>query len=191
MNKLNDLYKNGYQIIREFMTQSRAARMGEVFREYCTTNNVGPDSLVEQSHSEYNYIHFVQLLVERINQVNVILNEPVLPTFAYGRVYKSGATLLDHTDRPACEVSITAHLDGDSDWPIYMGRENEPVVLKPGDAVIYFGLKTRHWRPEFTGTYYTQCMLHYVRSRGQYRDHFFDSHKAQMLFQKYRESNKF
>ena len=49
------------------------------------------------------------------------------------------------------------------------------VSLKPGDAMIYLGCTARHWREEYTGNWYTQCFLHYVRSRGDKVLSVFDS----------------
>ena len=41
--------------------------------------------------------------------------------------------------------------------------------------MIYLGCKARHWREEFTGDWYSQCFLHYVRSRGDKVHAVFDS----------------
>jgi hypothetical protein len=102
----------------------------------------------------------------------------MLPTYSYARYYRKGETLEKHTDRPACEVSITLHLGSDrTPWPIYFTKPNGEVVsveLKAGQAVIYLGIISEHWRDEFKGQEYVQVFLHYVRSRGEYADHYFD-----------------
>jgi len=44
----------------------------------------------------------------------------LFPTYSYFRVYKHGDTLAKHTDRPACEISVTLCLgfEGEKPWPI-------------------------------------------------------------------------
>ena len=42
--------------------------------------------------------------------VEEISGEIVLPSYAYSRLYTNGDTLEKHTDRPACEVSMTIQL---------------------------------------------------------------------------------
>ena len=41
--------------------------------------------------------------------------------------------------------------------------------------MIYLGCTARHWREEYKGDWYTQCFLHYVRSRGDKVHAVFDS----------------
>ena len=45
-------------------------------------------------------------------------------------------------DRDACEISLTAHLDGDMGCSIFVqtpdGSDVE-VILEPGDALVYLG----------------------------------------------------
>jgi Rps23 Pro-64 3,4-dihydroxylase Tpa1-like proline 4-hydroxylase len=92
-------------------------------------------------------------------------------------VYKNGSELLRHTDRDACEISLTLHLHGDSTWPIWIetpNGEQRSVDLNPGDAMIYLGRTAPHWRDRYEGEYYTQVFLHYVRSRGDCAYAYFD-----------------
>jgi len=46
--------------------------------------------------------------------------------------------------------------------------------LSPGDGVIYKGTEIPHWRNEFTGDYYSQVFLHYVKADGKYKDNYRD-----------------
>ena len=92
------------------------------------------------------------------------LEMDLLPSFAWFRVYFEGDICRIHSDRPACEVSLSLLL-GSSDglpWsldigtrPIADGYEitddfgDEPFEsfdLGPGDAVLYFGSRRRHGR---------------------------------------------
>lgn len=103
-----------------------------------------------------------------------ILEEELLPTYSYARLYTNGNTLEKHTDRPSCEISITVQLGRSHHyaWPIYMGGKR--FDLAEGDGVIYKGCDIEHWRnvcdgPE--GYLSGQAFFHYVKKNGRYADH--------------------
>jgi uncharacterized protein YceK len=66
-----------------------------------------------------------------------------LPTYTYARVYTPGAILSRHTDRDACEISITLNLNQDTKWPIWIKK---PIkfyragdIIKDGDNAKSIG----------------------------------------------------
>ena len=125
-------------------------------------------------------IPFLELLCEKRNEVSSLIKESVLPTYSYCIIYDSGSKLIRHLDRPACEISLTVHLDGDVEWPIFIKKPSGEEVsfnLNPGDAVIYLGCIAEHWRNNFTGKYYSQIFLHYVRTNGPRSFAYFDKDK--------------
>ena len=100
-----------------------------------------------------------------------IANENLFPTFSWMRLYKNGSELKSHSDRPACEISLTLHLGGDKPWDLIMERPSgnfQNISLKnPGDAVLYLGCVATHSRRgPYEGENYGQVFLHYVRSQG-------------------------
>ena len=108
------------------------------------------------------------------------MGELMFPTYCYSRVYKKGEVLEKHTDRPACEISITLHLGGDHEWLIYFTKPNGEQIsysLKSGQAIIYLGMISEHWRDAFQGQEYGQVFLHYVRGRGENWVCYFDKFK--------------
>jgi len=175
MNKI--LEHNNYIVIPNFISQEKAEELGEEYKNYCITNGIANDEQALNSHSSHNYISFLELLCEKTPEISNILEETVLPTYCYSRVYKQGSILKRHTDRDACEISLTLHLNGDRPWPIWIqtpdGKEKF-VSLNPGDAMMYLGKIAEHWREEYSGEYYTQVFLHYVRSRGDCSYTYFD-----------------
>lgn len=174
------LLNNNYIILPNFISSKRAKELGEEYKIFSETKNEGGDPQAPNSQSSYNYISFLELLCEKTQQVSTILQETVLPTYTYSRVYYNGSVLERHKDRDACEISLTLHLDGDKSWPIYIETpqgEEKSVILDPGDAMMYLGKKADHWRNEFDGNYYTQVFLHYVRSRGDCSYAYFDKVK--------------
>lgn len=172
------LEENYYITVPEFVETKVAYSLSQSFKEFCTTKNIKEDDQVPGSQGYYNYLDFVQLLVEKTSEVGRIIGEPVLPTYAYSRVYKNGCVLDKHIDRNACEVSLTVHLSGDKEWPIAMKSPRgivKYIDLKPGDAVLYYGPKIEHWRDRYDGNEYIQVFLHYVKTRGKHSHLMFDS----------------
>jgi PKHD-type hydroxylase len=96
----------------------------------------------------------------------------LLPTYAYCRIYNFGNELLPHTDREACEWSVTINLSQTHKWPIYM--EDTPIDIQQSDGVIYQGNCINHYRKPFEGGEYIQLFLHYVDANGPYSDEIFD-----------------
>jgi Rps23 Pro-64 3,4-dihydroxylase Tpa1-like proline 4-hydroxylase len=175
MNK--ELFENNYVVLTNFISKERSTNLSFEFLKYCKENNLQGDSQAPNSYSEYNYMPFLELLCEKTPEVSLILGEPVLPTYSYSRVYKNGSELVNHTDRDACEISLTLHLHGDSSWPIWIetpSGEKRSVNLNPGDAMLYLGKIAPHWRDPYDGEYYSQVFLHYVRSRGDCAYAYFD-----------------
>ena len=171
------LLNNNYLIIPNFINSHRARELGNDFKVYSESKNNGGDSQAPNSQSDYNCISFLELLCEKTHQVSSILEETVLPTYSYSRVYYNESVLERHTDRDACEISLTLHLNGDKSWPISIqtpSGEEKSVILEPGDAMMYLGTIAEHWRDAYDGDYYTQVFLHYVRSRGECAYAYFD-----------------
>jgi len=179
---VNDqLIKNNFLILKNIIDRDFAIDLGSEFKNDCEDADFAGDGQARNSHSVYNYKRALELLCELNSEVSNAIGEPVLPTYTYGRIYKNGSTLEKHTDRPACEISLTLHLDGDEPWPIWVenvhGKSN-CIYLEPGDAMLYLGCVAPHWRDEFEGEWYSQFFLHYVRSNGPCRECYFDKVKT-------------
>lgn len=177
-----EIIKNNYIHIPAFISSEYAAQLAKEFRDYCVKFNLEGDPQAPNSHSLYDFMPFVRLLVEKVPDVSEILGEKVLPTYTYARVYKEGSELLRHRDRPACEVSLTLNLSKDKDWPIYFQRPDgseTSAELKPGDAIMYLGCQSDHWREKFIGQECIQVFMHYVKSYGTMSWAYFDKKKQQ------------
>jgi len=119
----------------------------------------------------YKYAHSqIRLKLEKI------IGCKLLNTYYYDRFYNPGQELKIHTDRPACEISVTVHVstNASNPWPIWIKKpdtysdnkkskilkkgENASVLLLPGDGMIYKGCERPHWREplpkEYTRTWY-------------------------------------
>lgn len=174
------LEQNNFLFAPGFISQDRAQSLNTWL---LSENDAG--RLLDDPRTNYglfgkanqNGIPFLDLLCEKRNQVSDLVEEPLLPTYCYSIIYQTGTQLIPHLDRQACEISLTVHLGGDSEWPIHIKKPSGEATafhLKPGDAVIYLGCKAEHWREKFEGQYHSQVFLHYVRSQGPYSWAYFD-----------------
>lgn len=178
-----ELLDNNYLFVPNFIFAQEASDLYKQFKKEVQLyphNFDNKDPQVPGSPSIHNYVPFVALMCEKTAQINSLVGEKLLPTYAYARIYKNGAELVKHKDRPACEVSVTLHLGSDGiSWPLGFTKPDGTTVLKdlkPGEAVIYFGCISEHWRENaFMGQEYGQVFLHYVRSEGKYINHCFDA----------------
>jgi hypothetical protein len=177
-----EIIQNNYLHVPGFIAPDIAVALSKEFKEHCIKFNLEGDPQAPNSHSMYDFMPFVRLLVEKIPEVSELLGEKVLPTYTYARVYKEGSELLRHRDRPACEISLTLNLSKDTDWPIYFQRPDgseTSIELEPGGAVMYLGCQADHWRNKFEGQECVQLFMHYVRSYGSKSWAYFDKLKQQ------------
>lgn len=181
------LFANNYIVINDFIPPEQALILYETFKNDCKNN---PEVFIKdpqcpKSPAIYDYRWFLELLVEKTPLMAQIIEEPVLPTYCYARLYANGDDLKKHTDREACEYSVTLHLGSDgTDWDISFTKPNGEEVsvnLKPGQAVVYLGCISTHWRDKFEGQEYGQVFLHYVRSRAENWDCYFDKHRKNVI----------
>lgn len=165
-----DFSQNDYAIIRKFIDVDG---IGDYI---LSLNDRGRsfDSQVPNTPCYYNDPMLCEIH-ERVRcGVEGVVGKSLLRTYTYCRIYKRGDILKAHTDREACEYSVTFHIYGDADWPLFVLDKNEwPVMamLGPGDALFYKGRERTHWRPRFDGSVYLQAFLHYVDRNGPFRNH--------------------
>jgi hypothetical protein len=113
------------------------------------------------------------LLDIKLPKVEFESNLKLYPTYAYWRYYVFGATLPKHTDRHACEISITACIKKYDNWPLII--EGEKIELKEGDALLYSGNEQKHGRKGiYKGEGIAQVFLHYVDQNGPNKHHAYD-----------------
>jgi hypothetical protein len=152
-------------------------------------------SLARYRHPKFSYAHSqIRLKLEKI------LGEELYNTYYYDRFYFKGQRLYRHTDRDACEISLTYQISSNSNepWPIYFQTpdgEEKYVELKDGDAILYKGRERDHWREPLKSrygrikrmlnkisfkkddTYHHQIFFHYVRMNGDCAHCAFDASK--------------
>ena len=112
---------------------------------------------VPTSYSRYRYpsYHQVHKLIGKA--IENILQIDLFPTYYYERCYWKGSVLERHTDRPACEISISIQVSSNTKpWPIFFKKPNgeeSSVTMNDGDGVIYKGIEIEHWRNRLDSKY--------------------------------------
>ncbi len=121
--------------------------------------------------------------------VSQLVGRDLLPTYDYFRIYREGDVCMVHSDRQACEHSLSMTLDysDGAPWDLEVGTERtepsarvtddfgaEPyagIAMEVGDAVLYQGVHHRHGRmtPNPNG-WSAHLFLHWVDRDGPYRD---------------------
>lgn len=146
------------------------------------------ENQVKGSASRYWHPKYRQIHTGIRHEIEKRIGRKLFNTYYYDRFYFPGQELVKHTDRDACEISVTVHvstaLKGPAaDWPICIespdGQEHK-INLKPGDGLIYKGCHQTHWREKMPGPtgwrafgrrpYYHQIFFHYCLQDG-YRAH--------------------
>lgn len=122
-------------------------------------------------------------VLERLRpQMEALTGLQLHPTYSYLRLYRHGDSLDPHTDREACEISLSVNLGQDppSAWPLWIRGADGPVAvdLQPGDALLYRGIEREHWREPYDGGRLGQVFLHYVDQAGPYAAWRFDKRDA-------------
>jgi hypothetical protein len=120
------------------------------------------------------------VLIKSLSLVSEICGKELLPTYSYVRIYQPGEELEPHIDRPSCEISVTVNVASKGKpspiWMHYKSNEPHAYTLNPGDAVVYKGCETKHWRNSLSlEQINVQFMLHYVDSAGLYAERKFDT----------------
>lgn len=171
---MNEFYDKGYKVIRNLIDKDTIKKL----QLHCQKAYRDGEGNVDDKQASGSPSFYNDELMEKL-QKKILLNVEkhsglkLFKTYTYWRMYRRGTILKAHTDRPACEVSITLQIEGKS-WPLFiMNRDEQPiqVQLHDGDALLYRGCELLHWRPKFNGDEHAQVFLHYVDQFGTCRDH--------------------
>lgn len=153
--------------------------------------DIGDEQCPKSKLSIRNQPYLDVLLEKAWPFVEQLVGEELIPTYAYARLYSNGDELEKHTDREACEVSMTVQLGKSHhySWPIFMSGKR--YDLGEGEGVIYSGCDTEHWRNVCDGPdgYYSgQVFLHYVRKNGPFADWAGDKRFDKLPYVQFRNS---
>lgn len=175
--------ENNYFLIKDFIDKDFVEFIQSYFflRIRAGQAKLG-DPQVANSYAFYGDPLSDTILQNSCDAIGKIVGKKVLPTYSYVRLYEKGAELVNHQDRPSCELSATLALgipEGEEINPIYFSKNEDKsdavkILLEPGDLCIYKGCDLWHWRPPFTQKWYLQAFLHYVYEDGSYTSTIYD-----------------
>lgn len=154
--------------------------------------------LLRQAASEIYGFHYAPLATFHWGMTPAIerlVGEPILPTYAYFRLYRAGDICRVHGDRYACEhsLSLTLAYSHDRPWALEVAsqRVERPyeradagfgaeeatgsVAMNAGDAVLYQGVHHHHGRTTPNpNDWSAHVFLHWVGREGPYAGEAFD-----------------
>jgi hypothetical protein len=194
------LHQNGYVVLLDLITQADAEQLTAKLREYIEQTRAQPDPQCPKSQAVHGMPASDELLEMLTPVISKASGRNLIPTYSYARMYVNGETLPKHTDRPACQYSVTLCLGMDGDpWPIFMAKKSnsdsgtpytmpdrsahymgEPTAayLNVGDGVLYLGMDMVHYREPFEGQWQAQVFLHWVDADGPHADQKYDGRLA-------------
>ena len=126
--------------------------------------------------------------------VSALVGHDLRPTYCYFRMYRAGDICRIHSDRYACEHSLSLLLAASDNkpWPLEVGSQHietprqradadfgdeayGSVAMSPGDAVLYQGVHRLHGRmmPN-PNRWSAHLFLHWVDPAGPYAQHGFE-----------------
>lgn len=175
-------YKDGFVHIKKFIPED----IGDLITQYALFDemrNFNPEpfhELVPNAHRQYGDPAMESILLKIQPFIEQLINKQLYPTYSYFRVYRPGDRLPLHLDRPSCEISATICFNydygEDYSWPIYI--KNIPVVMQPGDIVLYKGCDLYHERKPLdvksNSAWHVQGFFHYVDANGPFAEYKFD-----------------
>ena len=161
-----------YAVIRDIIDPLQIAALRKHFRILDHRNFLIPDlqggSIRYALHNEpvAQFVHHqLSDLVRRVT------GEPVMPSYCFLSVYKTGSFLAKHSDRPQCAWNLSLLIDTDPEkelgdsWPIFLevGGQTKAVRLEMGAGLLYRGTDIPHWRETLgNGETNTLILCHFV-----------------------------
>jgi len=156
-----------FKIVRGMLSGELLDFLGYYAYDRANSPDAKPDDQVPNTPALYDDPAMAVLLHSRLYDMKQLTGVDLIPTYAYLRVYKNGDILHRHTDREACEYSVSITLKREYDdeiWPLCLETDKTyKVELESGDGLIYKGIESPHWRDKFEGSRLAQVFLHYVR----------------------------
>jgi predicted 2-oxoglutarate/Fe(II)-dependent dioxygenase YbiX len=161
-----ELLNNNYIIIPDFINLKKSFSLKTEFERYCENNS---------TEFEYNNIPFLEILCEKTSYISKIVGESLLPisTYATTNTIKDTLKKFDNVN----EISLIVYL-GDSFSKSFFTKSFDDIEysieLNSGDAILFLNNITDYLIENENNNSNIKLFLHYVRSRGNYLNLYFD-----------------
>ena len=172
-------HRDSYAVLLRLLQDPQLCQIYKYVRKIAQAGLMATeDGQVPGTPYAYGDLTMDGLLASLQKDIELAAGIDLFPTYSYLRVYKCGDILKKHTDRPACEISVSLCLgyEAEKAWPICIEGPRGPshISLEPGDALLYRGIDCPHWREAFNGKLLAQVFLHYVDKNGPHASWKFD-----------------
>ena len=161
----NEFEERGYKLID--LNLGYENLIVKTFKECIRANNFQPNPKDVVSPDPIDIgMEYLASIVHRDYLTSIIEKETdlkLIPTYCYIRKYFQGSILVSHTDRDACEISLSYCISG-PEWEMNMG--DNTIITKIGNAVIYKGCEIPHSRSKPSSDEVIQVFNHWVISNG-------------------------
>lgn len=182
--------ENRYIVLKHVLPPFVLNSLQKCYSELIASNTLKFGDGQSDRYSAYNdrcgrFIHY-----QLADLVRNIIAHNAIPSYTYFGGYKTGSKLDPHTDRQACEFTMSLNIQQyphDKPWPLCAGKNalfekdpnfngKNPLEIPPesetvnanlysGDALLFMGRHLVHFRrgalPE--GSWTNQIFLHYVQ----------------------------
>ncbi|MFT3727967.1 MAG: hypothetical protein QM759_09110 [Terricaulis sp.] len=200
MNVQGNYQSDGYAFIRRLIPAEVAeaflrqikADLPDATRKFITHAPIIKRTSIDIYATDYPPM--LQFLWGLTPAMRELTGRDLLPTYDYFRLYRKDDVCRVHSDRDACEHSLSLTL-GYSDnqvWPFEIGTqpisevgpiENDfgadpfrSIAMQPGDAVLYRGDRHRHGRVYANPNRWSaHLFLHWIDRDGPHAAHAFDA----------------
>ena len=179
----NEFEEKGYKLIE--LNLGYENLIVKSFKECIRANNFLPaqDAVVSCKSIDI-YMEYLTSIIHREYLTSIIEKETdlkLIPTYCYVRKYFQGSILDSHTDRDACEISLSYCISG-PEWEINMG--DNTFITKIGNAVIYKGCEIPHGRAKPSSGEVIQVFNHWVISDGAKSKNAYDDGKNKGFYKR-------
>lgn len=166
----DDLRRQGHITLRGLLNPLHQAALRAYARDL---SRCGYFQLDQNQVTDRLLIHnqiLLQFLHAQLAQrVAALVGEPLKPSYSVMALYPGGTELVPHQDRRQCLWNLSlvlAYEPSPSElWPFCLQHQGvvHEVRLAIGDAVLYSGSETLHWRPRLPeGRYAAIGLFHFV-----------------------------
>lgn len=167
-----NLIKNGYQKVSGLITPENAEGLAEIL--WTDVRNYPPEYDPERGFvwQLYKSPCLKDLATKFHPMMEKVTGEPLTQTYWYTTIYTNNSYMVRHTDRDACEISLSLNLKSDCNWTLNVqdlqGKEHR-LNTKAGDGIYYLGREVLHDRELLVSKHqqiYIQSFFHWVRTNG-------------------------
>jgi len=162
-----------YKIIKNFFNKEEVKLLQEYCLEILEDPSKIPDSTLYDEGfaiSIYKDTLMGTLLKRKLPLVEKESGLKLFKTYSYWRYYGFNSHLDMHSDRPSCEISVTACINKTDNWPLII--DDKEIEIDIGDGLLYLGVEDLHGRPgNYKGDGMAQVFFHYVDQNGPFTHH--------------------